>query len=79
MTEFEAPAPNSSLGDKLLDGVRNLWGRVQAIENASDRAKKLSINKVWKLSKSRFSSKRYCLNSKRSNLNSKRFSLRTEV
>jgi hypothetical protein len=41
MAEFEAPEPNSSLGDRLLAGVRNLFARVKAIENASDRTKKV--------------------------------------
>ena len=41
MTEFEAPAPNSSLGDRLSMESEICGGRVQAIENASDRAKKV--------------------------------------
>lgn len=41
MADFEVPEPNSSLGDRLLAAVRNLWTRVEAIETASGRTKKV--------------------------------------
>jgi chromosome segregation ATPase len=41
MTEIEMPEPNSSLGEKLLIGVRNLWARVIALETAGQRTEKV--------------------------------------
>jgi chromosome segregation ATPase len=44
MAEFEVPEPNSTLGDRLLAGVRNLWKRVQALEADNRNTKKVVDN-----------------------------------
>jgi len=41
MTAFKAPEPKSNLGERLLEGVRALWARVQSIESDNDRTRKV--------------------------------------
>lgn len=41
MTDTEVPEPNSSLGERLLTGVRNLWARVIALESVGHRTEKV--------------------------------------
>ena len=41
MVEAEYPEPNSTLGERLLVGVRNLWSRVKEIEASQQRTDKV--------------------------------------
>jgi chromosome segregation ATPase len=41
MAEIEYPEPHSSLGERLLVGVRNLWSRVRELEASQQRTDKV--------------------------------------
>ena len=41
MVDTEFPEPNSSLGERLINGVRNLWRRVIALEETSAETRKI--------------------------------------
>jgi hypothetical protein len=41
MVDIEFPEPNSTLGERLLVGVRNLWGKVKELETSRQRTDKV--------------------------------------
>lgn len=44
MADIEYPEPNSSLGERLLVGVRNLWTTVKELQVAQQRADKVALH-----------------------------------
>ena len=42
MEDIEYPEPNSTLGERLLIGVRNLWTKVKELEASRQRADKVA-------------------------------------
>lgn len=42
MEDIEYPEPNSTLGERLLTGVRNLWIKVKELEASRHRADKVA-------------------------------------
>jgi chromosome segregation ATPase len=41
MSDIEYPEPNSTLGERLLVGVRNLWAKVKELEASRQRTDKV--------------------------------------